>query len=348
MTDTWNRDESRVPLERLAGRRLKERIEADFLDRYAHGKRCAVAGGEGSDLCLPAGGGAHSPRTLVALEWEPTGEGWHAGLRSCLEGLAPGDHLALSLPSLDHLRATGREGDEGVALAELHEIAGLAGGSLARVEPCGLVYWDGLPNHWLSGSLAGDLFAWRRYLSWLDVDDAFLELGLFLHRNLLAHLGTVIGERFLAMIVKDGGGDDREMVRAQALNTPDFPVSLEGLSPVLPLDAATWKAELGRLLAVNLRCRMYYFRLLSAAQAREDRVAWRSFLPETVEQEFLAWWEMERREQSVMEVTRTWHRLEVFREALTYGGLPLGPGLEYEAQPMLLRNHGLLFSGGHE
>jgi hypothetical protein len=340
-----------MALTKASGVRLKQRIESGFVEKHQRGIcRTLLWGNSGWLGCHEKEGAEKRSDTLAVMNSLPHVETWRAAMQECLDALPAGGRLIVGLLSKDHLQAAGggaisTPGFVAVSFEELCEFTGNANASIVAVEPCGTLYWDGVPNLWQSGSLAGDTHTWRRYLSWLDKDDDLLALGAFLHETLLAHLGTTASERYMAVIEKDGKNSGEEPVRVRALNSLSPPLNHDALSALLPVPASEWASQLDRLASANLRCRMYLYRMLSALWKYEDGVDWKSLLSDGLTRDFANWREMELREERVMELVVSWHQLDIFREELTYQGMALGPGLEYQMFPILLGDYNLVFSG---
>lgn len=338
-----------MSLTKVSGGRLKEKVETTFVEKHQHqGCRVLKLGEDQNSLVFDELDTELG--TLIVFDGLTDKENWQSVLAPCLKALPEGGRLMVSLLSKDHLSAAGSADScyPGRVVVSIEELSAFADGldaSVVAVEPCGTLYWDEVPNQWQSGSMAGDTHAWRRYLSWLDKDDDLLALGMFLHENLLGRMGTSATERYMAVIEKGRGKGTVEMARIRALNAISFPLSLNAISPFLPTPPAEWTSRLDRFAGISLRCRMYLYRLITSVWKFGEKVDWASFLSECLARDYFAWREMEQREINLMEVGRSWHRLDIFHESLTYKGVALAPGMEYQLAPVLLQNCGLVFHG---
>lgn len=286
--------------------------------------------------------------SLVSLNVLTHFPNWRAVLSEWLRVARPGGRLVFDVYSMDHIDAVAKShgmetsevlsglwGDDPsrynlrLGVAELASFAGERGITLAGIHPySGTVGGD--QNMWLERGWAHGR-VWERMKSWIAEDDRLFEFLVFLETELFVHLNTQVSGRYMVVLEKspDDGRTARQLQRQAAVAAlPDL-LSMDDLAPFLALSPQSWRERCNGYLA-HPRNRLVLFQLLTAlkeAGKTLDLADW--FDP--AHAALLDHWQLAYDlDQQIYSLASGWHRGAPYVEALTYKGVPLGPGLEYE------------------
>ncbi|HNQ05279.1 MAG TPA: class I SAM-dependent methyltransferase [Thiobacillaceae bacterium] len=293
--------------------------------------------------------------SLVSLNVLTHFPNWRALLSEWLRVVRPGGRLVFDVYSLDHIDAVakghdmetsevlgGLWGDDPsrynlrLGIADLANFAGERGITLAGIHPySGTVGGD--QNLWLERGWAHGR-VWERMKSWIAEDDRLFEFLVFLETELFVHLNTQVSGRYMVVLEKspDDGRTAHQLQRQAAVAAlPDL-LSMDDLAPFLALAPQTWRERCNGYLA-HPRNRLVLFQLLTAlkeAGKTLDLADW--FDP--AHAALLDHWQLAYDlDQRIYSLASGWHQGAPYVEALTYKGVPLGPGLEYETVRAMMR-----------
>jgi len=286
--------------------------------------------------------------SLVSLNVLTHFPNWRAVLSEWLRVVRPGGRLVFDVYSIDHIEAVAKShgmetpevlsglwGDDPsrynlrLGVAELADFTAERGISLAGIHPySGTVGGD--QNLWLERGWAHGR-VWERMKSWIAEDDELFEFLAFLEEELFVHLNTQVSGRYMVVLEKspDDGRTARQVQRQAAVAALPDQLSLDDLAPFLALAPQAWRERCNGYLA-HPRNRLVLFQLLTAlkeAGKSLDLADW--FDPAHAEllDHWLLAYDLDRQ---IYSLASGWHQGAAYVEALTYKGVPLGPGLEYE------------------
>lgn len=280
---------------------------------------------------------------------------WRDVLPEWLRVLRPGGRMVFDVYSLDHAEAVAA--NRGVSVDTL--LAGLMGEAPERYnlrlkvadltafsEAQGVSLHAILPysgtvggdqNFWLSRGWARGR-SWERLRSWIAEDERLFEFFVFLEEEFFARLGSQASGRFMVVIEKTppAGANQGLLARQQALAAATVGGRLSGLAPYLGLPLADWRVRLDAHLD-HPPNRLALFHLLTAADAAGLAVDLADLAAPRHAAVLDAWQVAEAVDRQVYALATGWHQDPALAEALTYKGVPLGPGLEYDTVRALLK-----------
>jgi hypothetical protein len=334
--------------QQAGGGRLKEYIEHHLVAQYLGGRQAVHLISDGDPYHCPTDAG--TAEAIVAMDRLADAQDWQAVLVGLSLALKPGGRLLCNALSRDHSKSvadvdTPLAGKQAICAGDLARMAAAAGLSVVALVPYGTLFRDGIPNLGLKGSLAGDTHSWRRYLSWMEQDDGIFELGKFLHENLFFHLGSAATERYFVVLEKGTNLGSDCLSRLRGLNRPEKPLRLADILAEKggTVEPAAWKEQFERLTMVSLRTQIFVFRLLSAVVPWSAVVNYHTFLSDRLAAAFHAWLSKEEQDRRVMMLASEWHSVSTLPEVLSYQGVPLAPGIEYELVQALVEDYNALF-----
>ncbi len=280
---------------------------------------------------------------------------WREVLPEWLRVLRPGGRLVFDVYSLDHAEAVAASQGIDVAsllaghlgedparynlrlkVAELAEFAQARGISLIGIHPySGTVGGD--QNFWLARGWANGR-VWERMKSWIAEDDRLFDFLAFLEESFIARLNSRASGRFMVVLEKspDAGSTGQVLARQDAVTRAAASGRVSDLAPFLGMAVADWRAHLDAHLD-HPPNRLALFQLLTAAFAAGQAVdladACASRHAEVLDRWALGF----DLDQQIYDLASGWHRNPDLAEVLTWKGVPLGPGLEYDTVQALMR-----------
>lgn len=264
-------------------------------------------------------------------------------LDRCAEHLRPGGRLVLDLRSPAHWQAAfaddmgqwPQHAREDAATAfcapsDLLALASARGFSLVSLQPyAGL--WD---NAMLYRSLP-HRFKWLRLLSWLEADEAFFQLALFLEQQVMARLAPSASGRYLVTLEKGANPAanvqwlSRLATLEGVLESPD----LNGVEALLERSTEQLRAE-GVPLTTSLRTRHVLYLLQRALAAHRPGFATEPYLDVETNAQLLRWRTAHAIDQRNGAILQQWAGSELHR-----GNVDLAAGLHYQLAANLLRDY---------
>jgi SAM-dependent methyltransferase len=286
--------------------------------------------------------------SLVSLNVLTHFPNWRTVLSEWLRVVRPGGRLVFDVYSMDHIAAiaksqgmetpevlSGLWGDDPsrynlrLGVAELASFAAERGITVAAIHPySGTVGGD--QNLWMERGWAHGR-VWKRMKSWIAEDDRLLEFLVFLETELFIRLNTQVSGRYMVVLEKspDDGRTARQLQRqADVSALPDL-LSMKDLAPFLALSPQSWRERCNAYLD-HPRNRLVLFQLLTAlkeAGKTLDLADWFDPAHAALLDHWLLAYDLD---EQIYSLASGWHRREPYVEALTYKGVSLGPGLEYE------------------
>lgn len=292
---------------------------------------------------------------------------WREALQEWQRVLKPGGRIVFDIHSLDHLRATLPDdaavqqaimGDVGgsrefssfistLTVAELVACADELGLTVVNVAPYG-AFVAGAHNYWLRANLEST-FRWQRTLSWLQEDPRLFELALFIDQQFIQRLGSATTNRLMITLEnrRDNAANQQLLQRHQALNQiGDTQIRLDRYLPLLPIDAATFRQQLDRMLLHPRNSVFLYevFRTLGGF----DRIDCGSLLPERWLRLFEDWALQDSLDNMTMALASNWSAGLPSGDRLEFAGVSLGASLEYRLTEDILTTCFGVFSGAHK
>jgi SAM-dependent methyltransferase len=280
---------------------------------------------------------------------------WREVLPEWLRVLRPGGRLVFDVYSLDHAEAVaasqevdvetllaGHLGEDParynlrLKVAELAEFATARGVSLIGIHPySGTVGGD--QNFWLARGWANGR-VWERMKSWIAEDDRLFEFLAFLEEALFTRLNSRASGRFMVVLEKspDTGSTAQVLARQQAVALAAAAGRLADLEPFLGMPAAQWRARLDAHLD-HPPNRLVLFQLLTAALAAGQAVDLADSCAPRHAEVLDRWMLAFDLDRQIYDLASGWHRNPALAEVMTWKGVPLGPGLEYDTVQALMR-----------
>ncbi len=280
---------------------------------------------------------------------------WREVLPEWLRVLRPGGRLVFDVYSRDHAEAVaanqgidvdtllaGHLGEDPsrynlrLKVAELAEFATASGVSLVGIHPySGTVGGD--QNFWLARGWAHGR-VWERMKTWIAEDDRLFECLAFLEEECFTRLNSRASGRFMVVLEKspDAGSTGQVLARQEAVALAAASGRLSDLEPFLGMTAADWRARLDAHLD-HPPNRLALFQLLTAAFAAGQAVDLADACVPRHAEVLDRWALAFDLDRQIHDLASGWHRNPALAEALTWKGVPLGPGLEYDTVQALMR-----------
>lgn len=293
--------------------------------------------------------------TVMALNVLTHFPHWQQVVKEWSRVAKPGGRIVFDVYSKDHYEAAGapalsEDSFSGfnlrITLAELVTELNQQGLSIAAIVPYGGLLGNGT-NFWINERLELKHW-WNRLLSWMGYDDRLFDFAVFLEQRCFAYLSTFSTGRFMVALDKRADVENNQawLQRNAELNERILQgVSLDTLEPFIPEDTAEWRRTLNHHLEY-LRNRVLFYHLWSMFHAYSIPFNLRSFLDERHASVLQLWHEQVALDKRTMNLLREWHRIPELAGTLTYEGIPLGNGLEYQLMQDFLRNYHHIFSEG--
>jgi len=286
--------------------------------------------------------------SLVSLNVLTHFPNWQSVLTEWLRVVRPGGRIVFDVYSLDHIQAVARFsgmepaellgglwGDDPsrynlrLAVEELASFVAGAGVSLVGVHPySGTVGGD--QNLWLSHGWAQGK-VWDRMKSWIAADDELFEFLAFLEEQLVARLNTQASGRYMVVLEKsaDDGCTQLVMKRQSEVAALASPIKLKELAPFLSMTPEAWRGRCNGFLA-HPPNRLVLFQLMTALKEAGWEVDLADWFDDHHAALFDRWFLAYDLDKQIYQLASGWYRNEPYAELMTYKGVPLGPGLEYE------------------
>jgi SAM-dependent methyltransferase len=280
---------------------------------------------------------------------------WRELLPEWLRVLRPGGRLVFDVYSLDHAEAVAANQGMDVAtllaghlgedparynlrlkVAELAEFARQQDISLIGIHPySGTVGGD--QNFWLARGWANGR-VWERMKTWIAEDDRLLEFLVFLELEFFARLNSRGSGRFMVVLEKtpDTGATSRVLARQGAVTQAATAGRLSDLEAFLAMPVADWRACLDAHLE-HPPNRLVLFQLLTAAHAAGQPVDLADACAPGHAEVLDRWLLALDLDQQIYGLASSWHQNPALEGVLTWKGVPLGPGLEYDTVQALMR-----------
>jgi 2-polyprenyl-3-methyl-5-hydroxy-6-metoxy-1,4-benzoquinol methylase len=182
---------------------------------------------------------------------------------------------------------------------------------------------------------------WQRQLAWTTTDDRMLDFALFLEQRLFAHLTSITTGRFMAVLEnRFGKAANEEFLRRNRLLNELLVArpSLSSLTPYLSEPMEEWRETLNRHLDYTRNRVLFYF-LATSMFNSPDALDMPFFLEDRHVRKFRRWLEAEKLDWNLLQVLGAWHGQKEVAEALSFQGVPLGVGLEYEITRDVLKRY---------
>jgi ubiquinone/menaquinone biosynthesis C-methylase UbiE len=280
---------------------------------------------------------------------------WRDILSEWKRTVRPGGRIVFDVHSLDHVEAaarikpplqTGENQKEFSSYAtwvrseEVVEAADRLGLAIVAVVPYAGVFGSGNPNHWLWDTLA-DKSPWERLLSWMALDERLFRFGLFLEQECFARLTPMTSP--LMMVVLDKR-EDRPHNAAWLARRRELDAALgQSLSlPTLCSLVPEWDADWQRRLNEHLnwpRNRVMAWFLWSAFWDYADNIDLASFVGEPHLGILRRWHQEWLKDALTTHLLRAMSADPDINPLLTYRGVPLAGGLEYELTREVLTDY---------
>lgn len=281
---------------------------------------------------------------------------WREVLPEWLRVVRPGGRLVFDVYSRDHAEAVaaqrglsvaellaGRLGDDPsrynlrLGVAELAAFAREQGVTLVDIHPySGTVGGD--QNFWLEQGWANGR-VWERMQSWIAEDERLFEFLAFLEQEGFTRLNSKASGRYMVVLEKtpDAGDAARVLARQAEVDLAlASPLSLARLAPFLGLDQTEWRGRLNAHLD-HPRNRLALFQLLTAAMAAGVSIELAAWFEPRHAEVLERWMLAHDLDRQIYDLASGWHQAQPYADLLTYQGVPLGPGLEYDSVRELVR-----------
>ena len=223
-----------------------------------------------------------------------------------------------------------------IRVADLVDAANHLGLRIVAVVPYAGIFAGGNVNLWLKDSHAEGL-RFDRALSWLLSDAAFLDFALFLELEVFGRLTSRVTS--LMMVVLDNApdiaGNRAWLERDQRLNDALAERVGSNIVDLVPTFDAGWLERLNQMLD-HPRNRVFLHTLVSAWRDFPSRLDLESFLYPRHVATLETWRRQDAMDQLATVIPRALSAFPAAAEILTYRGVPLTGGLDYNLTRDLL------------
>jgi len=182
---------------------------------------------------------------------------------------------------------------------------------------------------------------WTRQLSWLAMDDALLDMAVFLEREWFGCLSGIMTNRFMVVLENIAGEEQHNQTWfEQDLQLGNYlaqsRVQLDDLAPWLSLTPEAWREQFDRHLDRMRNRSMAYYLMSGFFLGRGDAFDWNDLAPRNgaVMQK---WAQAEDMDRGVQSLTRTWHQNQSVAELGRVNGVDLGDALVYSLQKNIVQ-----------
>ncbi|HEY9102738.1 class I SAM-dependent methyltransferase [Chitinimonas sp.] len=274
--------------------------------------------------------------------------------------LKPGGRILFDIHSLDHLEAVYGAGEATERMVAEGEAAFGSYMSLARAGD--LVQWADMHgyrvqaitavggfvvstrNHWLA-SLETKHW-WNRLLGWMTTDKKLFDFALWLETEVIWKLPCTATGRFMVVLdkVADPAANAAWLAEQQRLNASWRAGDVAAVFPPLADNQA---AALRQHLS-HPRNSFLLFELLKVVRQHFPALPLAAYLPAEISALFEDWQLQEQLDQYALRVAGEWRRNGDFGAKFEHGGVPLGPGLEYNLVRDVLVDYLNVFYQGEE
>lgn len=305
---------------------------------------------QGDVANLPVEDGRYD--TVMALNVLTHFPHWQKVMGEWRNKVKPGGRLMFDIYSLDHLRHVRKQAVTAedlmaesaaanfsmhIAVEDLAVCADDFGLKIVAVVPYAGLYSSKHPWGNTHRPLTGQHW-WNRLLSWLAVDDGFLEFCLFLEQELFLRLSSVMTGRFLVVLEKtadkaanrrwlEGNAKLNEMLRSH--------VTLDTLAPYLALEKSVWRETLSRHLDHPRHLACFYY-LWTTFWENPEVVDLESLVEERHARTLRTWRERGQVDQEAFAYAKQWQALPELAAVLAHNNINLGVGMAYDLTRALL------------
>ncbi|GAB3265680.1 class I SAM-dependent methyltransferase [Chitinimonas naiadis] len=274
--------------------------------------------------------------------------------------LKPGGRILFDIHSLDHLEAVYGTGEKTQQMLAAGEAA--FGSYMSHARAADLVEWANqhgyrvnaiVPvggfvvstrNHWLT-SLESKHW-WNRLLGWMTTDKKLFDFALWLETEVVWKLPCTATGRFMVVLdkVADTAANAVWLADQQRLNaTWRAGDAIHALPAMSPAQLALLRQHLA-----HPRNSFFLFELIKVVRQHFPSLPIEQYLPGEITSLFEDWQLQEQIDQYALRVAGEWRRSGDFGAKFEYGGVPMGPGLEYNLVRDMLVDYLNVFQQGEQ
>lgn len=304
--------------------------------------------------------------TLLSLNVVVHFPHWRNLLDEWKRVVRPGGRIVFDVHSLDNyrlgrgqaatetslLQQAGQGGDFSgyvlrVAVADMVAEADKRGLAVVAIVPYGAFLAGGNTNFLLENTLEKQ-WAWRRLLSWMASDKRFLELSLFLERELVAKLSSEVTGRYMVVLENraDPEGNRVWLERNAKLNhLMRSAATLDELLAFAGVPADAFRTALDAHLEKSQRNFHFFYSLGRELEKRGWGELPDGFLNAVHNERWWRWRAEDRQDAEALAISREWFAHPQIEGALLRHGVSLGQAMEYFLMERVLTDYMGVFTG---